>query len=257
MRVGLIGYGAIARGLLRLRQPEDDIVVVGALVRDTTKPHQGPELPTFRSVEELILRRPDVVVEVGGHEALRTHGPPVLRAGVDLILVSVGALADPDFEAEMRQSARDNGSRAIVASGAIGGLDALAAAAAGGLTRVTHITRKPAGALLPPEEASQLDAPRELFRGPAREGVLRFPESVNVAAAVSLAGIGLDRTELCVIADPALDRNTHEVIAEGAFGELRFFIRNVPTRENPRTGELVAMSVLHCLRRRNAPMAIG
>ena len=87
--------------------------------------------------------------------------------------------------------------------------------------------------------------------------MVRFPESVNVAAAVSLAGIGLDRTELCVIADPTLDRNTHEVIAEGAFGELRFFIRNVPTAENPRTGELVAMSVLHCLRRRRAALVIG
>jgi aspartate dehydrogenase len=125
------------------------------------------------------------------------------------------------------------------------------------LTRVTHITRKPANALLPPDEARALTAPRELFRGCAREGVLRFPESVNVAAAVSLAGIGLDRTELRVIADPALERNTHEVIAEGAFGELRFSIRNVPTQENPRTGELVAMSVLHCLRRRQAPLAIG
>jgi aspartate dehydrogenase len=257
MRAGLIGFGAIARRLMCLVEPEEDMQLVGALVRDLAKPRAAPVVPTFASLEGLLAQRPDVVVEVGGHEALRTHGPSVLRVGVDLILVSVGALADPTFEAELVEAARAGGSHAVVASGAIGALDALASAAVGGLTRVTHITRKPARALLPAEEAVALTGPRELFRGPARRGVLRFPESVNVAAAVSLAGIGLDRTELCVIADPALDRNTHEVIAEGVFGELRFYIRNVPTQENPRTGELVAMSVLHCLRRRNAPLVIG
>jgi aspartate dehydrogenase len=257
MRVGLIGFGAIARRLMCLLQPEEDIRLVGAVVRDLGKPRAAPMVPTFGALQDLLALRPDVVVEAGGHQALRAHGPSVLRAGIDLLVVSVGALADAAFETELVEAARAGGSHAVVASGAIGALDALASAAVGGVTRVTHTTRKPARSLLPAEEALALTGPRELFRGPAREGVLRFPESVNVAAAVSLAGIGLDRTELCVIADPALDRNTHEVVAEGVFGELRFYIRNVPTAENPRTGELVAMSVLHCLRRRNAALVMG
>jgi aspartate dehydrogenase len=256
MRVGLIGFGAIAQRLLCLVQPDDDLDFVGALVRNPDRPRTAAVL-IRATLPELLAHHPEVVVEAGGHEALRTFGPPILRHGVDLLLVSVGALADAEFEDTLLEAARQGNSRAIVASGAIGGLDALASAAVGGLTRVTHITRKPARALLPADEVQQLQEARELFRGSAREGVLRFPESVNVAAAVSLAGIGLDRTELCVIADPTLDRNTHEVIAEGNFGELRFSIRNVPTQENPRTGELVAMSVLHCLRRRGAALAIG
>jgi aspartate dehydrogenase len=256
MRVGLIGFGAIAQRLLCHVRAEDDIQFVGALVRDASKPRDAAP-PICRTVDDLLAQRPEIVVEVGGHAALRAHGPVVLRAGVDLLIVSVGALAEPAFECALQEAARAGNSHAIVASGAIGALDALASARVGGLDRVTHITRKPARALLPQDEADQLTEPRELFRGPAREGVLRFPESVNVAAAVSLAGIGLSRTELCVIADPALDRNTHEVIAEGAFGELHFFIRNIPTAENPRTGELVAMSVLHCLRRRQAALVVG
>jgi aspartate dehydrogenase len=256
VRVGLIGYGTIARRLASFIEPQDAIDLVGALVRDASKP-RGAAPPIFASVDELLATSPEVVVEMGGHTALRAFGPPVLRAGVDLVLVSVGALADPACERAITDSARAGRSQAIVASGAIGALDALASAAVGGLTRVTHVTRKPARALLDAVEAAGLSAPRELFRGSAREGALRFPESINVAAAVSLAGIGLDCTEVCVIADPSLERNTHEVVAEGTFGTLRFEIRNVPTSENPRTGELVAMSVLHCLRRRQAALVVG
>ena len=134
-------------------------------------------------------------------------------------------------------------------------MDAIAAAAVGGLSSVTHTTRKPARTLL--GEGANLESACELFRGSAREGALRFPESINVAAAVSLAGIGLDRTEVKVIADPTVESNMHEVVAKGAFGELCFEIRNVPTEDNPRTGRLVAMSVLHALRRRQSRLVIG
>jgi aspartate dehydrogenase len=257
MRVGLIGLGAIGRGILELLTPADEIDVVGALVADAARARPAGTPGTCQSVPDLLALRPDVVVEAAGHAALRQHGPPVLRAGIDLIVVSVGALAEPETEHAIRDAACAGGSRAIVASGAIGALDALAAAAVGGLSRVTHTTRKPARALLPSDEARSLAVPRELFRGTAREGALRFPESINVAAAVSLAGIGLDRTEVCVIADPSVDRNRHEVVAQGNFGELRFEIHNVPTEANPRTGRLVAMSVVHTLRQRQARLVVG
>lgn len=256
MKVALIGLGAIGQRLACLLRPDDDIQLVGALVVNRGK-SRDTSVATCFTVSDLLAMQPEVVVEAGGHAALRTLGPDVLRAGIDLLMVSVGALGDPECERSIIAAAREGNSRAVVASGAIGALDALASAAVGGLSRVTHTTRKPARALLPMDEVERLREPRELFRGSAREGVLLFPESVNVAAAVSLAGIGLDRTELCVIADPDLERNTHEVVAVGAFGELRFSIQNVPTDDNPRTGQIVAMSVLHCLRRCTAPLAIG
>ena len=258
MRVGLIGLGAIGGGLLRYLRSEDGFDLVGALVRDPHKPRPAASgLPLVTTVEDLLARRPEVVVEMGGHAALACHGPAVLRAGVDLLIVSVGALAEPAVETAILDAARAGTSQARIASGAIGALDAIAAAAVGGLERVTHTTRKPARTLLTPEEARQLDGPREIFRGSARQGALLFPESVNVAAAVSLAGLGLDRTEVCVIADPSVQRNQHEVVAEGTFGRLRFEIQNIPTDENPRTGRLVAMSLAHALRARRAALSVG
>jgi aspartate dehydrogenase len=244
VRVGLIGLGAIGRGVIQLLRPEDDIELVGALVADPSKPRLPGSPRAFGELVDLLDLRPEVVVEAAGHTALVCHGPSILRAGIDLLLVSAGALADPQLERAIAAAAREGGAQARVVSGAIGGLDAIGAAAAGGLERVTHTTRKPARTLLPAEDAARLEGPLELFRGTAREGVLRFPESINVAAAVSLAGIGLDRTEVCVIADPKVDRNRHEVVAQGVFGELRFEISNIPSDENPRTGRLVAMSVV-------------
>jgi aspartate dehydrogenase len=257
-RIGLIGLGAIGAGVVRIlgEAHPGQVEIVGALVRDPGRP-RASSIPRVGTVAELLAPRPDVVVEVAGHDGLRAHGADVLRAGVDLITVSAGALADPVLCDVLLRAAADGGARIRIPSGAVGALDAIAAAAVGGLDRVTHTTRKPARALLPRDEAQALRAPREIFRGPARLGVIRFPESVNVAAAVSLAGIGFDRTELVVVADPALERNVHEITAEGAFGSLRFEIANVPTEENPRTGRIVAMSVVRALLDRRASLVIG
>ena len=257
-RVGLIGLGAIGSAVARIAREAHagQIEIVGALVRDPARAREGFTAARVATVGELLGLRPDVVVEVAGHEGLRTHGVEVLRAGVDLITVSAGALADPITCDLVVAAAARRRARVIIPSGAVGALDAIASAAVGGLDRVTHVTRKPARTLLPADEAAALRAPRELFRGPARLGVIRFPESVNVAAAVSLAGIGFDRTELVVIADPSVDRNLHEVTAEGAFGSLRFEIANVPTDENPRTGRIVAMSVVRALLDRGATLVV-
>ncbi|HEV7664025.1 MAG TPA: aspartate dehydrogenase [Chloroflexota bacterium] len=257
MRVGIIGLGAIGRGVSRLLDEDDGIDVVGALVANPAKVRGEGSPAVCTDLNELLARHPEVIVELAGHAALAEHGPGVLRAGVDLLMVSVGALANPAVEFALGEAAASGGGRMIVASGAIGGLDALAAAAVGGLERVTHTTRKPAGTLMSAAEAEQLEAPKELFRGTAREGALLFPESINVAAAVSLAGIGFDRTEVRVFADPHVQRNMHEVVACGAFGELRFQIENVPSEDNPKTGRLVAMSVVHALRRRHACLIVG
>ena len=253
MRVGLLGLGTIARGVLALLSPSDDIEVVGAIVAHPDKARPDLRVSICSDVEQLLLHQPQVVAEMGGHPALRCHGPAVLRAGIDLLVLSVGALAEPETEQAIVQAACEGHSQAIILSGGIGALDAIASARAGGLERVTHTTRKPPRTLL----GYDIDEPRELFSGPAREGVLRFPESINVAAAVSFAGLGLDRTQVRVIADPKVQQNHHEVVAEGAFGQLRFEITNVPTQENPRTGRLVAMSVVHALRKRAAPVVIG
>jgi aspartate dehydrogenase len=172
-------------------------------------------------------------------------------------MVSVGALADPELEAELLEAARDGNARIRIASGAVGALDAIRAASLGGIDSVTHTTRKPARALLPPQQAAELSGPREIFAGSARAAALRFPESVNVVAAVSLAGIGFDRTTARVIADPDICTNQHEIRAQGQFGSLCFQINNVPSDANPKTGRIVAMSIVAQLLQRTSSFIIG
>lgn len=245
LRVGLIGNGAIGRSILKyLTEYPDQIQIVGILSR--TEPSQSPS-PAVRSVTELLGQAPGVVVEAAGHVALREHGPTVLSHGCDLVVLSVGALADPESEQNMNRAMTLGGGRLIVASGAIGALDAIGAAAIGGITSVTHTTRKPARSLMSDLEAAGLREPREIFFGPARAAALRFPENVNVSAAVSVAGIGFDRTMVRVVADPEATRNVHEIEAEGEFGHLRFEISNIPSDDNPKSARLAAMSVVHTL----------
>jgi aspartate dehydrogenase len=256
-RVGLIGFGAIGQPVVELatRYP-NEIEIVAATTRTGIPRQSGASLLVVGTLDELLRHRPDVVVEIAGHDALREHGPHVLSAGIDLVAVSVGVLAVPEVERDLLEAAREGNSQIRVASGAIGALDALAAAAIGGIDRVTHTTRKPARTLLG-DDADGMAEEREVFNGPARAAALRFPESVNVTAAVSLAGIGFDRTMVRVIADPAVDRNVHQVEAEGGFGQLRFEIRNVPSDDNPKTGRIVAMSIISTLRQPGLPLSIG
>lgn len=257
LRVGMIGLGSIGQDLVRLAREKapDQIEFVGAIVKNLDKSDRL--LPVFGSVDEIMPHNPEVFLEVAGHEGLREHGIDVLNRGFNLYFLAVGSLADPAFEAEFRAAAEASTAQARIVSGAIGALDAISGAAAGGLERVQHTVRKHPLTLLGEAEGAGITAEREVFRGNAREAALAYPESVNVTAAVSFAGIGLDRTEVVVMVDPAVDRNVHTVEAEGAFGSLRFEIRNVPSAQNPKTGALVAMSALRQLLKTREPIAAG
>ncbi len=257
LRVGLIGLGTIGQGVVRLLQQQgtDSVQIVAALVRNPER-SRAVDTPIVRTLDELLALRPDLVVEVAGHDGLRQHGPAVLRAGFDLVAVSVGVLAHSEVYDEILAAAEEGGTQLNIASGAVGALDAIASARQGGLERVTHTVRKPPSTLFGPD-AEPLTEPKIVFSGYAREAALRYPESVNVTAAVSLAGIGLDRTEVRIIADPAVDRNQHEIAAEGTFGRLRFEVQGIPTEENPRTGRLVAMSIVNTLLAHRSPIVVG
>ncbi|MBA2678452.1 MAG: hypothetical protein H0U76_08680 [Ktedonobacteraceae bacterium] len=165
LRVGLIGYGAIGQEVARLIavHASGDMMVGGALVRDLTRLRlPGPSLVTTPA--DLLATQPHVVVEVAGHQGLRAHSSAILRAGVDLLLISIGALAEPAVLQELLDAAQAGGAHIQVVSGAIGALDALAAAAVdGSLTRVLHTMRRSPHSLLPPEEASRLTTVQKSF----------------------------------------------------------------------------------------------
>lgn len=257
LRAAMIGLGTIGQGVVRLleQQSNDDVEIVAALVRNPAKT-RSVTTPVVFKLNDLIAYQPDVVVEVAGHDGLRQHGGAVLRAGYNLIAVSVGVLAHPEVLDALLAAATAGNTQLKIASGAVGALDAIAAAKQGGLDRVTHTVRKPPSTLFG-HDTEPLTEPVTVFSGYARDAAIKYPESVNVTAAVSFAGLGLDRTEVRIIADPEVDRNQHEITAAGAFGRLSFEVQGIPTDENPRTGRLVAMSIVNTLRGHRSPMVIG
>lgn len=261
LRIGLVGFGSIGRPVARaIAEGAVGPAVLTGILRAHPQAGGTPDgVPVVDTVEALIATDPRVVVETGGHAALRAVGEAVLRSGRDLLTISVGALADDELLDGLTRAATEAGSHLLVPSGAIAGLDMLNAARLAGLERVRHTVRKPPAALLPPDEAAAVVAsgqPLELYEGIAREAARRFPENVNVVAAVSLSGIGMDRTIARVVADPTITHNTHEVEAEGEFGTLRLEVRNVPG-PNPKTGRIVAPSVIRALQRLRSTVVLG
>jgi aspartate dehydrogenase len=258
--VGMIGLGAIGRSVARLIEEGQagDCKLAAVLVRDTARAREA--LPTDVLVtddgEAFLGTAWDVGVEVAGHGALREHGGAVLAAGRDLMPVSVGAFVDRELWQHCIELAAKHGRRILIPSGAIGGLDMIGAAALARLDSVRHTVRKPAAGFGSRFAGEVLDAPRVLFEGTAEAGAREFPENVNVAAAVGLAGIGPDRTTLRVIADPSVHGNRHEVEVEGWFGRLRVEVENIPG-ENPKSGRVVALSVAKALRSLNSPVVVG
>jgi aspartate dehydrogenase len=186
---------------------------------------------------------------------------PALRRGRIFMPLSVGALLDHMHLVDL---ARDHGGRIIVPTGALLGLDAVRATAEGQIRSVRMVTRKPPagldGAPLLVRQGLSVKGMKEplrVFSGSARDAIAGFPANVNVAVALSLAGIGPDRTQVEIWADPGVTRNTHTIMVASDASDLTMTIENVPSEENPRTGKITALSVLAALRRFTAPLVVG
>ncbi len=265
IRVALAGFGAIGgavarrldRGITGLRLAAVSARRVERARRQMTAlAHPVPVVP-LAELAELA----DVVVECAPAAVFREVAEPAIAAGRIFMPVSVGQLLEhPD----LIDFAARTGARIIVPTGALLGLDAVRAAAEGAIHSVTMVTQKPprglAGAPYLEEHGISLEglnAPLKVFEGSAREGARGFPANVNVAAALSLAGIGPDRTRLEIWADPAIERNRHRITVEADAARFEMAIENVPTDENPRTGKITALSVIAALRALTAPLKVG
>lgn len=244
MKIAIIGHGAIGQ-YVRSQLAAHGITEVAQIVRQGKEGMNPLRISDLRDLPE----KPDLIVDCGGHAALAAHGPVALGMGIDVLTVSLGALADAELQATLDQAAQDGGARLHLTSGAIGGLDALRGARAGTITQVTYTGRKPpqgwAGS--PAENVLDLGTLTQAtahFTGTARAAALAYPKNANVAAAVALAGIGFDETAVELIADPTVTSNIHEVRAEGDFGSFTFTIAGNGLPENPRSSALAAMSVV-------------
>jgi aspartate dehydrogenase len=262
--IGIVGCGAIGRALVFAVDSGKLPVRIAGITSRTPKSAMDflagfKNPPPYLSLPDLI-NAADLIVEAAGGAVVPALAKEVFAAGKDLMVISVGALLD---HPEIIENSRGSGCRLYLPSGAIAGLDGIKSACVGQITHVTMTTRKPPNGL---EGAPHLvrngisleglTQEREVFSGTAREACKGFPANVNVSAAVSLAGIGPDRTQIRIIAVPALKRNCHDIEIEGEFGRLHVHIENVPT-ENPKTGKLTVLSIMRAVQDVVDPVRIG
>jgi aspartate dehydrogenase len=257
MRVALLGGGTIARLVLEHRPPGIEICALAGRGPGSRGVQLAREfgIPHVVGREALLAAKPAVVVEAASHDAVREHLVALLRAGVSVVVLSAGALADDGLRKAAEAAAAASGALFYVPSGGIGGLDALKTACLAGVDEVSIQVAKPPQAWkgIPYVEKLGVDLDRlkgatTLFEGPARQGVPHFPQNVNIAAVLSLAGIGMDSTRLRVVADPGLTLNTHTIRVSGAAGRMTVVLENVASPENPKTSWLACYSTLAALR---------
>jgi len=266
MRIAMIGCGAIGTGVLELLHGDPDLAVQWIVLPpgDHSKACAAAArlVPDARVVQALGPQDAvDLVVECAGHAAIEQHVLPALERGIPCVVASVGALSMPGLAQRLEQAARNGRTQVQLLPGAIGGIDALAAARVGGLDSVVYTGRKPPQAWkgTPAERECDLDAlaePRCIFEGNAEEAARLYPKNANVAATVSLAGLGLQRTRVQLFADPTIDENVHNVQARGAFGCLEVTLRGKPLAANPKTSALTVFSVVRALSNRGRAVAI-
>ncbi len=268
IKIGIVGTGAIGKEIARAI---DDGAVPAKLeaIWDRNVPeaeafaaslkHKTRVLPLEKLVEECYI-----VVEAASQAAVKEVAVATLTGSKNVMIMSVGALADASLLEQIKTLAKEHHCQIYVPSGAIGGLDAVKSASMRRIDSVTLTTRKPVKGLLgaPFVVKNKLDIekftePTEIFSGPASIAIKEFPANVNVAASLSLVGIGFERTIVKVVVDPAATRNTHDIYVKGEFGEFHAKIENVPSDTNPKTSYLAALSAIATLKQVCEPLKIG
>ncbi len=265
LTVGIGGLGAIGLPVARALDAGIhglELAAVSARDRDKAARNMADfakPVPVIGLAE--LAGRAQIVVECAPAAVFAEVAEPAVEAGRTLVSVSCGALLE---RMDLIERARETGARNVIPTGALLGLDAVRAAAEGKVHSVRMVTRKPPGSLAGAPylvehgiDVDALSAPLKVFEGSAREGARGFPANVNVAAALSLAGVGPDETRLEIWADPAQTRNSHKIVVEAEAARFEMSIESVPTEENPRTGKLTPLSVIATLRGLTAPLRVG
>lgn len=263
LRICFVGWGAIARrvaAILAERKPAG-VEIVAVAVRDTARPRD--DLPAgarlISEPDELAGLDIDMVVEAAGRSAAESWGDAALRHAGTFVVSSTSAFVDDVLLARLTGIARAVGGQVIVPSGALGDLGALSAASLLPLDEVKHTIVKPPLAWKATKAAEILDfgaltGRLEFFAGTAREAADQFPQNANVAVISALSGVGLDRTRVVLVADPAVSRNCHRVCAVGAFGRLELTLENEPLATNPKSSEMTALCLVRLIENKVAPL---
>lgn len=262
--IGIVGCGLLGKAVLQAVADGRLRVKVAGVTSRTEHTAMAflnglPQPPPYLDLDSLIAAA-DLIVETAGGAAVPELARRTFAGGKHLLLISMGALLD---HPELIDLAREKGCRLILPSGAIAGLDGIKAACEGRVDHVTINTRKPPKSIRDAPfvldnniDVDALTEETELFSGSVREAIRGFPDNVNVAVCVALAGIGPDKTTIRILAVPGLQRNSHTIEIEGEFGSLTISIANALS-ENPSTGRLTAMSIIRSIKDLMDPVQIG
>jgi len=250
VRIGLLGCGNVGH---LIATNNVGIEIAALFDRINERAHALNTIchaSVFENFESFIQGDYPIVVEAASVEAVREFGVQILQNGKDIIILSVGALADVDFKSTLIETARKNKKRIYIPSGAIVGLDNLKVGQIAGMNRlILRTTKSPASLNIPVKERMLI------FKGKANDCIRQFPKNINVAVALSLAA-GRD-ADVEIWVDPSAERNVHEILAEGTFGDISIKVSNVPSLENPATSYLAALSILTLLKNLDSPLVIG
>ena len=253
----LIGFGAIGRSVYQRMLGHAGVRITHILVSQPKVAALQAELGSGVTVTHQVPGSTPLVLECAGHTALTAHVLPALQRGTECAVLSIGALSEPGLPEQLQAAAEQGGTQLHLLSGAIGGIDAISAARQAGLDSVPYTGRKPPAGWRgsPAEQLMTLDAltePTVILDATAREAARLYPKNANVAATLSLAGLGLDHTRVRLIADPGVTDNIHEFEAKGAFGEMHVRMRGKPLADNPKTSALTVLSAVRFLHNRTA-----
>ncbi len=267
MKLTIIGCGSIGKTLARALEKMDEIEVMFFIDRKRTRIEElEKECKKVRYAGnfEDAVEMSDLVVEAASQSAVKEYVPLALEKGKDVLVMSAGTFVDHDFKEKCRILAKQNKCRVYIPSGAVCGIEGIGAAALEEVEEIILMSYKPPDAFKGVKylkdrgiDLSNLKRPKVVFNGFAKDAVHYFPNNVNVAATLSLAGIGMDRTWVRIVADPKATKNTHRIIAKGKFGEIECWMRNSPFPKNPKTSYLAALSLISAVKKISGSMWIG
>jgi len=254
MKLGIIGCGAIGTDVANAAddfQEISEIFIHDINVNAEQNLEKSVKKATIHPIEKLI-KESDIVFEAASQEAVKIHAENILKQKKDMIIMSIGSLANDNFRHRLEQIAKKNNCKIYLPSGAVCGIDGILSACIDVIDTVTLVTTKSPKAL-----NKTYDKRTVIFKGSAREAVELFPKNINVAANLSLAGIGFDKTSVEIVVDPVATRNSHKILAHGRFGRLRGEVENMPNPNNPGSSYLASLSAIATLKRILNPIQIG
>jgi aspartate dehydrogenase len=267
MKIGIIGCGAIgailSKSLDRTEEVDEIFLFDRSLEAAKVMTKKLKKGTAVKNINELIDKS-DLLIESASQEAVKKFAPIVLKKKKNLFIMSVGALSDEKLMKQLESIGKKNRCKIYIPSGAVCGIDGITSASAGKIKSVTLTTTKSVAALRDnpyiTEQGIDLDSIRKpvvVFDGVAEDAVKHFPKNINVAATISLTGIGFKKTKVRIVADPKATITRHKIMVSGDFGELETEVRNVTCPENPKTSYLAALSAIATVKKIIKTIRIG